>query len=133
MSSMNGMSNMKQIDLSPRQFAVLRHVWKLDASEQNLLDKYFLLKIPAAELAQKLDEYAEVAPIAVRDHVKHQTMYLELEWMNTGAMEVDTLAETAPNTMFLLSVRINYMSGFSVALVRKAEVRDTLTTIPDVE
>lgn len=121
-SSRPGEKSRNKPSLSPRQTALIRHIWTLSPEEQSWLDHYFLVQGTYGQLA-KLEITARNSILPTRS--SFCTLFYS-----------DNPSFYKSESIILLSVRINRESNLFIALVKEqkelsSHIKEKATSLSD--
>jgi hypothetical protein len=103
-------NNQRKMKLSPREQAILMHVWSLTENERALLDQYFVLKATGHQILQAI--------MPDNTHIGHRSWKL----FPMPFSSAEALLE--PAQLYLISVRVNLNSNLTWALFKRYEGTD---------
>lgn len=120
---MNTATNMKQ-RFSPHQFALYRHVWTLNQTEHDALDRCFMLKTIGSHLESLINTNHEWKDIIINNGIQY-----ELSYQDCG---VDSLTRRLANSTLLLQFRYSSFNRMAVCLVKEPFANANLTHYKDL-
>lgn len=118
---------------TPRDFAMIRHLWRLPKEYVAELDIYMLLQTSVSKF---LDKYDEVLPWVEggKDRIKIRNAIYECEFINCGGNSLADLEENGEGERpILLSLRANFEKKLYVVLISIPDEGYINTTIPTME
>lgn len=109
-------------ELTARDIAILRYLWKLEPQETALLDSYFVGFMPVTELRKAL----QFEP--TRDVLKYQNIRYEV--VELGFKLAD---ESVDDRTVIISFRVQRSGHVAIALVKLHNPKFEMTTMKPVD
>jgi hypothetical protein len=114
-SDFNGLD----IGTTLRRFTLMRRMWKFTNEELGWVTAVFLRKATAKYLRSMINENHEW-----KDRVEFQNKLYDMEFIDMSIDILEELADKAPNTELMISIRENSHEDFYVFLIKKKDNRD---------
>lgn len=97
------------IKLSPREYAVYRKVWSLNANEVYYLDRAWIMKARVGTFLSHINTDEFPVP-----HLRYTSVLYQLEFLDCS---IDFLRRLKPDSVLLLSFRVSRAHNLAICLV----------------
>lgn len=95
---------------SPREHAIYRRVWSLDAHDRSWLDKYFIMKAHSDVITKRFDLTSHEFKVLLQ----YDTIAYEVEFLDCS---LDFIKKLHPASVILLSFRYSFQRRLAVCVV----------------